>query len=218
MTRRTRAARRRRPTLFGNLLHALGYLLGRGVGPQFCTNLAHARRQIHRGLAAAAKAGPIHPAAWEMAFRTNGHGERRGHSDRRLDTRLGRLRLRIRLAPELRMQKAVLIHAPDRQPPLLDHAHSHQDLQAPPLPGVHRHHSTHRFPHESSRPSRGGRVRPPGRQTPALPLAADRCAGRPLASCPSPLSWQWVRTICPDGPDNLTGFLYKTLRLAVVPR
>jgi hypothetical protein len=39
-----------------------------------------------------------------------------------------------------------------------------------------------------------------------------------LASCPSPLSWQWVRTICPDGPDNLTGFLYKTLRLAVVPR
>src|ERR1039458_8087821 len=67
------------PTLFSDLLHALGYLLGRGVWPQF-----HAHRQV------------LHPR------------------------RLKGLRLRIRLPAEFRMQQAVLIHAPGRDPPLLN--------------------------------------------------------------------------------------------------
>src|ERR1017187_1636932 len=108
------------PTVFGDLLHALGYLLGRSVWPQFCTHRSHARRQVHLGLAPAANAGPVNPPAWEMAFRTNGHAEGRGNGDGRLDTRLGRLRLRIRPTAELRMQQSVLINAPGREPSLLN--------------------------------------------------------------------------------------------------
>src|ERR1035441_9712978 len=48
------------------------------------------------------------------------HGEGRGHGEGRLDTRLRGLRLRIRLTAEFRMQQAVLIHAPGREPPLLN--------------------------------------------------------------------------------------------------
>jgi hypothetical protein len=34
------------PTLLGDLLHALGYLLGRGVRPQFRAHFAHSRCQV----------------------------------------------------------------------------------------------------------------------------------------------------------------------------
>jgi hypothetical protein len=61
-----------------------------------------------------------------MALRTSEHG------DGCLDTRLSGLRLRIRPNGEFRMQQAVLIHAPYRQPPVLDQALSHQGLQAAP--------------------------------------------------------------------------------------
>jgi len=119
-------------TVFGDLFHALGYLLGRGVWPQFRTHRAYSRRQVHLGLAPAANAGPVNPPAWEMAFRTSGHAEGRGHGDGRLDTRLRGWRLRIRPTAKLRMQQPVLINAPCREPALLDKPRCEQDSQAPP--------------------------------------------------------------------------------------
>src|ERR1035438_1802270 len=61
------------PALLGDLLHALRYLLGRGVWSQFHTHFAHSRRQVDVGLAPAAEAGPVQALAWEMALRANGH-------------------------------------------------------------------------------------------------------------------------------------------------
>jgi hypothetical protein len=88
--------------LLGDLLHALRYLLGRGVRPQFHTHFAHVRRQVQICRAPAANAGSMQALPWKMALPTNRHGEGLGRGGRRRQAHIGSGRLRMRPSAEFR--------------------------------------------------------------------------------------------------------------------
>src|ERR1039458_9379029 len=82
------------PKLFSDLFHTLRDLLWRCLRPQLRPQRSYPDGQVQVCLAPAANTGPVQASPWEMALRTNGHG------DGRLDTRLSGWRLNCKSQPD----------------------------------------------------------------------------------------------------------------------